>query len=773
MKQLFSGFLALLMLIWCGVVLLPSASAATSQANVLYENNFNDTSLASKTDESLAKALFGTGNYTYSSGGTLRIVDGALKITAGSSQCFEFLLCDDDAISDGVVVEAEYSFGSGTDADGKFLMFTPKRGLGEDDRNTLLAAAFNNMQSRVAWRDTTEKASWQWLHYSPDEKSSGLVNTKYKMRATFSRQQGVVLEVATLKPSGFVYGDYVTVGQFNESNLLAFQSKLKELPSMISDTLIMRVENQNIVTVDNLKVYVKPVEKFPAFAGSQFQEYSRTNTVDLRLVTGLKNLECKSAGYEITVSYALKNGRPFSKSSTVNCNYAYESITYRDGDNTLIRTAEDLCKGASYLFVLHIEDIPADLDATYEVTPFFVDEKGVKVTGKTQTIQRQDNAWDNEIPQYEVTKGLVLDDGEFSEEMYRTRVTNTSRAEYDAYRQKLVDNGFVLYSENTINSSHYATYKGKKTSVHVYYREQFKEARVLRAPVERMVDYLLEPVADEVVTTPSVALMSVACYGLYQGDNGAGFVFTMPDGSYVIIDGGYGVDTDTLYRYLRANNKRADGEILIRAWMITHYHEDHYGNFVNFAKSYAKAVKLEYFVANFDGGEQCISPQDRERVNSVVPGFEGVKYIVPQVGQVMYFGETKFEFLHTQERLYPNYRRSDANDHSLVAKVTFRGKTFMMMGDAYPIISGIDAEYGSYLKSDFVQAPHHGMGGTSNRFYDLVDADYAFINTSTEHLAERLASKDYGNYGALQYLIKTLKTPYSVASGGYQIITLE
>lgn len=391
-----------------------------------------------------------------------------------------------------------------------------------------------------------------------------------------------------------------------------------------------------------------------------------------------------------------------------------------------------------------------------------VSEETEAKTTKTYPPKKKD--WRSTIPYFKTENGSVTDDGIFTEGVYRTRVNGATRAEYDAYLEKLESGGFELYAENVIGDNLYATYTSDLAMVHVYYTAMKNEARILRASMEDFVEYPLSPVTDGTkLATPFVAMTPA---------NGAGFVFRMKDGSYVIIDGGWGYGSDALYRYLKENNWRQDGKILIRAWMITHFHEDHYGNFEAFAQKYSNEVKLEYFVAQLDHPDRPLQKTDCDRINLAYSYFQyahGTKHIVPQVGQEMYLGEAKFEFLHTQERLYPDYRMKDGNDYSLIAKVSFCNKTLLMMGDGYPAIVGLEEAYGSYLKSDYVQAPHHARGGTWPSFYDLVDADAIFVNAT----ALDLKDGDPEIYGAFQYAINTKRTKYYVTSESFLTIALE
>ena len=65
--------------------------------------------------------------------------------------------------------------------------------------------------------------------------------------------------------------------------------------------------------------------------------------------------------------------------------------------------------------------------------------------------------WIIEIPRYETKIGTVIDDGIFTEDMYRTRVANTTREEYEAYCKLLATNGYSLYANHSIRESRYPT----------------------------------------------------------------------------------------------------------------------------------------------------------------------------------------------------------------------------------------------------------------------------------------------------------------------------
>lgn len=535
----------------------------------------------------------------------------------------------------------------------------------------------------------------------------------------------------------------------------------------------------------------EPASRAPRYVAYQSSE-AEGGKFTLRMCAVIDDLkEHDVVGFKVTLTRVM-DGKQKSATLSVQCTHAYESITV---EGQKVHPAE---YGGKYFVALNVTGIPAAESIGYEITPFSI-KGGETEYGEKSDFSLNKGGWEAEVPAFTTSNSsYVTVNGvrQFADGTYQIAATqssangNTLQTDYTNYINTLKNNGYTLYAENTIDQNTYATYKGITSMVHVYYEKVYSGTptfRVLYAPIEKM-KYPLAPTSDEgvQVTTPSLTLMSLD-YASQSANaanhNGMGFVYTMADGSYVILDGGWSYDTDTLFSFLKNNNRREDGKILIRAWLITHPHEDHYGNFESFATKYANQVELEYFVANLGGGASINdhpNQGDVTRVHTALAKFtstQNTKYIVPQVGQEMYFGDVKFEFLHTQERLYPSFRMTDGNDYSLIAKVTFEGKIMLMTGDGYPqaVSSNLVAAYGEYLKADYIQTPHHGHGGSSNEFYNLVNAEFAFVNTSNANMQNRLNSSAEKGYDApLTYLINTKfsgdTSKYWVADGGYKTI---
>ena len=394
---------------------------------------------------------------------------------------------------------------------------------------------------------------------------------------------------------------------------------------------------------------------------------------------------------------------------------------------------------------------------------------------KTVRLCRSDEPWEGslipekqKIPTYE--GGTLSSTKEFSDGFYRYYYTNTNKSLYDAYLDKLEAHGYALYAKNVADKNEYHTFYKEDQMIHTYYLAADKTTRVISASASDAIPYPKEPVADKAVTTPALAMADMDYENQISGYNrGMGFVYTLADGSYVIIDGGYGTEAEPLYRYLEENNCREDGKIRIRAWILTHPDGDHYECFLKFAKLYADRVILDYWVAqvstelifntHMDSIDALFEPDDPDRpilkpgekskifdgapivraLDQAINQFEGVVRIVPMTGQTMYFGDLKMQFVYTGEMLYPKEvsRGATTNEHSLVMRIWFQERVFLITGDVlHNGMKVMVSNYTAALQADFIQAPHHGLQGTME-FYNKSDARYLIMCTDEASCADR------------------------------------
>ena len=371
-------------------------------------------------------------------------------------------------------------------------------------------------------------------------------------------------------------------------------------------------------------------------------------------------------------------------------------------------------------------------DATVEkaVEAFKVLVKHGKTTvgGKTSVSFIKDHAafcqtdeWITDIPQYDGGTLSGCNDAAYGQLLYR--YTETSASQFEAYCNKLEAEGYQKVLSNANGKNLYATYTKGDVKLHVYYTDYEKAVRLITGDV-KVTGLAKDNVTGEAkVTEFSVTQMDLTYASSTSG--GMGYVITLEDGRFVIVDGGTSNATDAtkLYKLLQKLNKRSDG-IKIAGWILTHEHSDHFGVFKNFANTYGAFVEIQNFYVSI--------PSESYRFNSLNPNAfmteqfpdlakkaGGIPLTVLHTGQKFLIGNASFEILYTTEDLYP--QPFDVfNDASVVFRVTANNGSVLFLGDCADRTSEILCDmYGSYLRSDLVQVAHHGWNGATLEVYQL------------------------------------------------------
>lgn len=262
------------------------------------------------------------------------------------------------------------------------------------------------------------------------------------------------------------------------------------------------------------------------------------------------------------------------------------------------------------------------------------------------------------------------------------------------------------------------------------------------------------------------------------------YVIRLSDGSFIVYDGGLKLK-EYAERLLRTLNRLTpDGKPRIAAWILTHPHPDHTGVLEYFAENpeYRDAVDVELFISNFPSdiqvaGESEDLPAYQNAVKKCMDFFPSAKKIKPFTGDILFIHGVELEVLYSQEVFLPTHM-NDLNASSLVTRLTAEGCSLLFPADhsdqesAYQNLhfnkGAIRKIWGTYLKSDFVQVCHHGLGGGgTNEFYETVGAKYVFWPIG----AEKYHAAKLGENPRNMYFKKpNVKTFY--AFGGVQVCRL-
>ena len=370
------------------------------------------------------------------------------------------------------------------------------------------------------------------------------------------------------------------------------------------------------------------------------------------------------------------------------------------------------------------------------------------VTLKRETIETETTQWKtlNAVPKYE-GKDVTVNSTYYSgDDCYVAIFDNANEATHTEYTTKLQNEGFTKYTDRDMNGNLFATYTKDEYILNVMLTPKKKQARVI---IETNAKTTLPELKSEntynTVCTPMFFEVGVSRDDSKK-QNGMCFLFRLSDGSFVVFDGGLQGELNNGEQY-RQNARRIyeiineyapdKNNLVIKAWIITHGHDDHIGALQDFIPSYAKKVKIEHFLHNFpEPGQASKTPTGTNRADDVMSKLatytKQTKITRVHPGYVFYFADAEIEFFYTLEMFAPG-DLTYYNTSSLVGRVSLGGQTFMMTGDMSPDANSIICKlYGTYLKSDIVQVAHHGYRGGTTQFYSYVNPRWAFwpINAS-------------------------------------------
>ncbi len=341
---------------------------------------------------------------------------------------------------------------------------------------------------------------------------------------------------------------------------------------------------------------------------------------------------------------------------------------------------------------------------------------------------------------------------------------------YNNYCKKLEDSGFKLYMENTLNDNVHKAYTSDEGMLYVYFVPTEKCVRIISCADRKynLPQYTTpESVpAYEKIADPSITQMSLS---YSAGNFGLCHFITLDDGSFIVYDGGGNTNADyeRIYETLKKLNKRADGKIVIAAWILTHEHWDHYTNFSTFCKNYSNKIKLEGMYCNTPSGSFAYNgynpnyymTQDFDSMSSTLGGVK--KYIV-HTGMKFYIRNACIEVLYTQEDLYPT-KLYYFNDCTLVTRVTIGGQTITYLGDVRYEGSDIMCDrYGAELQSDIVQVSHHGYDGGTVQLYKMLNPKTCLWPSPIKDYEEFSSGSTNGYLAVNTFIFKTLKVPTNI-----------
>jgi competence protein ComEC len=213
----------------------------------------------------------------------------------------------------------------------------------------------------------------------------------------------------------------------------------------------------------------------------------------------------------------------------------------------------------------------------------------------------------------------------------------------------------------------------------------------------------------EVATRRSSAPRNVVRFTALAVGQGDSSLVDLPDGRVVLIDGGGapagGPDPGTrvVLPVLRAR-RRTRLDVVV----LSHPHPDHFGGLLAVARSVPIGEVWDTAQGTREGAGPVYAEFRRELAA------RGVPVLGPRelCGKRRHFGAAQLDVLGP----CPDYTPGrDANDNSIVLRLEFGARSFLLMGDAEARAEDdLVTAYGDALRSDVLKVGHHGSRTSSS-----------------------------------------------------------
>ncbi len=394
----------------------------------------------------------------------------------------------------------------------------------------------------------------------------------------------------------------------------------------------------------------------------------------------------------------------YDESKNINSKTAYGEYSLQITDHKIVFSFSSQEEGTE-LVTLFQKAINKNEDGQFWVKRSFS-------ISKQKLLQLKD------IPKYPASTNALVDCND-STAMVVTEKTTVEA--FLSYCKTLENSGFTLdAARDNVNGNYFRTYTKDKLAYTVYFNQNTKAARIIAGPLDDIPTK--EKDTTEEKYTPSLTFIS-------QGsrlDNGLGIVYLLPNGKFLIFDGGNATSTK-LYELLQklAPNKN---DITIAAWFVSHPHGDHQQSIISVLRD-LKNIKIESILFNYttslqynsittgsDGGGSA------QNLHNSISRYldENTKIIKPHTGQIYKYGSAEVEILYTVEDMLPQ-TLDYLNTSSLVIRVRIGDHSLLALADTTHVSGDIMKNmYGSHLQSEMVQLAHHGTYPGNASLYEAI-----------------------------------------------------
>lgn len=341
---------------------------------------------------------------------------------------------------------------------------------------------------------------------------------------------------------------------------------------------------------------------------------------------------------------------------------------------------------------------------------------------------------------------------------------STTLEKFNEYCTTLTSSGYAEYSRReNVDGNYFRTYTKGATAITAYFSNGRKQARIIVGPLKDIPPNDTDPTPE--TFNPSLTFVAQSD----NTENGLALVYMLPNGKFIIIDGGYFL-SDKIYKKLRELQPNA-ARLTIAAWFVSHPHIDHQENLENFIKNHAYEVDIEGIYFNYALPDYYNNFSDPEQTGKEGPSvirlheliekycLRTTKIVKPHTGQIYSFGKNaSVEIISTVEDFLPT-KLDNVNTTSMMVRVTVAGTSTLITGDATSTLNDVVLKmYNSHLKSDIVTLAHHGIWVDTPELYRRVKASVLLWPCNTSR-AKEFYNKNYSK--------TTIRTAIDLATDVY------
>ena len=398
---------------------------------------------------------------------------------------------------------------------------------------------------------------------------------------------------------------------------------------------------------------------------------------------------------------------------------------------------------------------------------------------------------------YNCGPGLMSDRTDFTEEdSYMAVFSPVLKEKFDAYVDSLADHGFRFVSKTTLDGDSYYTYSKYESLIYLYYSHRTGAARIIT-------DNSSDPLSEISYKYQKKSGEYAAFYQYslnYENHNVEGYdpvdyvesekiscgmlyIIKTPDNKVILVDSGHSVHSTKASRaglldFLREiTGTPEDKKVEIATWYFTHAHGDHVLLAGDFLGEYYNEVDLHSVVYNFPSYHVITESYDNGTFtlkNNLNKYFPDVLYHKLHTGEVLNFAGVTMEVIYTHEDAVSSLGETKVvqfNCSSTVARFTIDGATAMLLGDIGKVAESeiVAMHSGAYLKSDLVQASHHGTNHL-DKLYPMIRADIA-VFPKEEYAVKVNFSKIYQlimQYANEEYFAHKYTYKFTVENGVFK-----